>query len=399
MPRDYLHEGAYKLAVELRTIEKQLQEPNKSYVLGYKRFLELNNRKEKTIVRRLQELRSILKEFKKDAKKVTKEDIESIALWINKSERASISKDKMRLTLKNFYKWLYQSDEYPDLVRWIKLSNAETKKLPAEVLLTEEDIAKLIEACKNQRDKALIALLWDTGMRIGELLTLRIQDLTFQKEGMSYVRLSGKTGDRRTPIIFSTPYLVNYLNDVRKHANPEDRLFVIINHGTITNNPMDYPSIRKILKQLKERSQITKRVYPHLFRHSRATFYANSLTEQQLKAVFGWSGASKMAAVYVHLSGKDVDNAVLKANGIEHSYEAHKPSLTIKTCPKCREVNEATAKYCVRCGSPLDLNAIAEQLDVYVVKKELDSLKSALTLLMSKLDSDTQKKILDVVKT
>ncbi len=122
---------------------------------------------------------------------------------INKSSKASISKDKLRLGLKNFYKWIYKTEEYPEFVKWIKLSNEGSKKLPAEVLLTEEDIVKLIEVCMNQRDKALIALLWDTGMRVGELLTLKIQDVLFQNEGISYVRVSGKTGDRRTPIVLA----------------------------------------------------------------------------------------------------------------------------------------------------------------------------------------------------
>ena len=398
MPRDYLHEGDYRLAVELRVIEREIAEPNRTYMMGYKRNLELNNRKPKTMARRLQELRYLLIELKKDAKQATKEDIEDLVLKINKSEKAPISKDKLRLTLKNFYKWIYNSDIYPDLVRWIKLSNGEGKKLPASVLLTEDDIVSLIGACFNARDKALVALLWDSGMRVGELLGLKIQDVCFQKD-VNYVRVSGKTGDRRMPIIFSTPYIANYLNDLRNGAKPTDSLFVIINHGKITERALDYPTVRKILRDLKARAKMEKRVYPHLFRHSRATFYANRITEQQLKAVFGWTGSSKMAATYVHLSGRDIDNAIFKANGIEGKEDLQKPKLTIKNCHKCNETNEATAKYCLRCGSPLDKDPLLHTVEVDKINEELKDIKAALGLLMANLDPETRKKLVSVVRS
>ena len=399
MPRDYLHEGEYKLALELRLIERQVQEPNKSYMLGYKRFLELNNRKAKTIGRRLLELRQLLRYLKKDAKKATKTDIESLALYINRSDRVPLSKDKMRLVLKNFYKWLYNSEEYPDLVKWIKLSNEGSKRLPAEVLLNEDDIRKMLEACRNQRDKAVVALLWDSGMRVGELLNLKIHDVSLQKDGISYARVSGKTGDRRTPIVFSVPYLTNYLTDLRRYAKPTDSLFVIVDHGKVTDRPLDYPSILKILIHVKERSGITKRIYLHLFRHSRATFYATSMTEQELKSVFGWTGSSNMAAIYVHLSGKDVDNAVLKANGILNSKsEPIAPKLTIKTCYKCHDMNEATARYCIKCGSPLDLTPIQQLNEAERVNQRLNDVMQALSLLAEKVDNQTKAKLSEMIE-
>lgn len=60
---------------------------------------------------------------------------------------------------------------------------------------------------------------------------------------------------------------------------------------------------------------------PHNFRHSRATYLANFLTEAQMKEYFGWQQDSKMAGVHVHLSGRDVDNALLRVYGIENKNE------------------------------------------------------------------------------
>jgi hypothetical protein len=70
------------------------------------------------------------------------------------------------------------------------------------------------------------------------------------------------------------------------------------------------------LNKIAKKAGINKRIHPHLFRHSRATYMANFLTEAQMNAYFGWVQGSSMPSIYVHLPGCDIDDAVLKANGI-----------------------------------------------------------------------------------
>ncbi len=209
MDRTYLNNGEYRVASELRMVDRELPEPNRSYAIGYKEYLELNNRKGKTIARRLGELRFILKSLNKDARQADRRDTEQVVMAINKGKRrdqngkgtsidlASITKRKLKQNLRSFYKWLYGKDEYPDIVKWVKVGTEVKNKLPEE-MLNEEEIKKLIEVCRNQRDKTIIALLWDTGMRIGELLNLKIKDISLT-ENISHVRVSGKTGDRQVP--------------------------------------------------------------------------------------------------------------------------------------------------------------------------------------------------------
>ena len=78
------------------------------------------------------------------------------------------------------------------------------------------------------------------------------------------------------------------------------------------------------LKKIAKKAKIKKRIHPHLFRHSRCTYMANYLTEAQMNLYFGWIQGSDMPSVYVHLSGRDVDDAVLKANGITAKEETAK---------------------------------------------------------------------------
>ncbi len=372
--------------------------------------MELNNRKARTIARRLGDLRFILRVLPKDAKLATRKDIENVVMAINKgksrdingnptnNDLAILSKRKLKQILRAFYKWLYNSDNYPDIVKWVKVDREVQNKLP-EDLLSEEEVKKLIEDCKNQRDKTIIALLWDIGMRIGEFLGLRIKDITLAKT-ISHVKVYGKTGGRQVPLTFSVPYLVNYFNNFRGNARPEDPLFTTLEHNTVSNTHIDYPRVSKLLHDLKERTNFPKRLYPHLFRHSRATHYANFLTESQAKVFFGWTGASSMMARYVHLGGRDIDNAVFRANGIEldPNGESLRPKPSVKTCEKCREINEITAKYCIRCGTDLEKSMVKEVLDVVIAQKETDVLKKAIKLLMDKADPKTRNEVLDIVK-
>ena len=124
---------------------------------------------------------------------------------------AILSKRKLKEILRAFYRWLYNLDHYPEIVNWIKVDRDVSNKLP-EYLLSEEEVKKLVENCKNQRDKTIIALLWDTGMCVGELLNLRIRDISMS-DGLSHAIVRGKTGERGVPLVFSVPYLANYLND------------------------------------------------------------------------------------------------------------------------------------------------------------------------------------------
>ena len=76
----------------------------------------------------------------------------------------------------------------------------------------------------------------------------------------------------------------------------------------------------------------------------------------------GWVYGSRMTQIYVHLSGRDQDNAILKAYGIEvreeRSIESQKPSL----CPRCREPNDPKAKFFWKCGMILDRSLTEEKL-------------------------------------
>jgi integrase/recombinase XerD len=118
-----------------------------------------------------------------------------------------------------------------------------------------------------------------------------------------------------------------------------------------------------MLKRLAERAGLRKRIYTHLMRHSRATELATILTEAQMKEHFGWVPGSYMPSTYVHLSGRDVDGAILKAHGIFVDEESRtSAAITLTKCPRCAKGITSEDQFCPACGMVLDAK-IAVQLE------------------------------------
>lgn len=122
---------------------------------------------------------------------------------------------------------------------------------------------------------------------------------------------------------------------------------------------MNLRFINKMLRNAAKKAGIKKPVNPHHFRHSRATYTAQFLTEAQMKEYFGWVQNSSMAVRYVHLSGKQVDNAILKMYGLKKE-ETQTDVLKREPCPRCQNLNDVNHNYCEKCWLPLIPKAINE---------------------------------------
>ncbi|MBU0591017.1 tyrosine-type recombinase/integrase [Candidatus Micrarchaeota archaeon] len=295
----------------------------------------------------------------KDFKKATKNDLLNLISTIDMKSYSEYTKYDFKVVLKMFYKWLLGNDEeFPEVIKWMKPKlKASKHKLPEE-LLTPEEVNQLANATTNPRDKALVLVLYESGCRIGELLYLKLKNVHFDKYG-AILRVSGKTGDRRIRIIASVQILTLWLQEHPDKDNPNSPLWPA-RLGHYKPEPCSYPSLLTMLKRAAKRAKIRKRIYPHLFRHSRATSLANKLTEAQMKEFFGWTQDSGMAATYVHLSGRDVDSALLQMYSLKEKPEEKQQKLDIRFCPRCKEKNSPTQSFCGKCGSPFDEQLILE---------------------------------------
>jgi integrase/recombinase XerD len=298
-----------------------------------------------------------------------KDSIDQFLSWLEQQPLSEHTKSDYRITLSVFYKWI-EAEELgmttedlvrqrlePKLIMNLKVkSKNKQQKLP-EQLLTEEEILLLIQNASNPRDKAFIAMLFESGARISELGTLQIKNITFIEQGMA-IQVDGKTGPRRIFLVTSKEYLKNWLNQHPDVSNPEAPLWI----GDYLKQQIKYSMFRKILIQTAKKAKIIKPINPHQFRHSRATILAQHLTEQQLKVYLGWTPDSKMAGVYVHI--KQVDDAILNMYGMKIETQEQTKMLSRKCI--CGTENEPTIQFCKQCQAPLT----SEALHQYEEKKE-----------------------------
>jgi site-specific recombinase XerD len=307
---------------------------------------------------------------KKDFRKCKKKDIIDLVATLEKSDYAYTTKQEMKITLRKFFKWLRGKDECPKEVKWFKcyrtLSN---RKLPEE-LLSENEVKALIDSANSARDKALIAVLYESGVRVGELLSLKMKNINFDEYGAQLL-VDGKTGMRQVRIIASVPYLTEWINEHPQKDNPDTPLWLLEKKiKELTHN-----DIQRILRKIKKKSGIKKMTNAHNFRHSRATFLASFLTDAQMKEYFGWAQSSKMASVYIHMNGKNVDNALLKLNNVklkEDEKGKEETNFTQKKCGRCGEINMPTDKFCFKCGMVLDKKTMEEILEKDVEREKAD---------------------------
>lgn len=312
-----MEKGIYKVNVfkRLESVqESDISEVNKRLIQEFVNHCVVTGLGEHRILKYISTLKNIALTMQSDFDAVDAKCLQSYVAVLEQSDSSEWTKHDYKVTLKKFYRWHFDDDD-PSLTKWIKtrISNSRSK-LPDD-MLTECEVVELIGAATNKRDKALIALLWDIGARIGEVGTLRIRHVSFDDIG-AVINVSGKTGPRRVRAVYSVSYLKEWISEHQGNDNPNSPLWFKFNSSDNQLTMLRYDAIRMQLIKIARRAGITKNIHPHLFRHSRATYMANFLTEAQMNAYFGWVQGSDMPAVYVHLSGRDVDDAVLKANGV-----------------------------------------------------------------------------------
>lgn len=313
-------------------------------------------------VKYIQTLRQVFAGSHKPATKWTKEDVEAFVNRIESADYSAWTKHDYRVVLKRFFRWLRGTEDYPPEVRALKIgARCTSRKLPEE-MLTEEEVGMMVPACPSPRDAAFIASLYETGCRPDELGSLRIKHVHPDQYGFVLL-VNGKTGMRRARVCLFAHVLAAWLELHPRRGDPEAVLWASRTDSNCRVPPSN-SILNRMVKLAARRVGINKRIYPYIFRHSRATFLASRLTEAQMNAVFGWTQGSDMPRTYVHLSGRDVDGALLQIAGVASSDAQPRESILKPwTCIRCAVSNPGTSRFCGRCAAPHDSAGVFRQED------------------------------------
>ncbi len=287
--------------------------------------------------------------------------------------------------LKRFYLWM-SDNEYTNIpekkIKKFKIPKPPQMSVTAEELLSEEDILKMIDACWNSRDRALISMLYEGAFRIGELGNLQWKQIKFNSWN-TVVNVDSKTDrPRYIPLLIAKPYIAQWKNDYPFEPEGDNHVFLSFND----NEPIQYRGMQKKILKIAEKAGITKKIHPHLFRHSRITHLIQKGYSESCIKKMGWGNlTTNMFSTYAHLTDSDIDNEIAKQEGIITEDKPEHSPLEARQCPRCYTINGPTMNFCGSCGLELTPEALAEKKELmdnlHNLNKEqlLDLVQKALT--------------------
>jgi len=223
------------------------------------------------------------------------------------------SQSRLISGLRSFFNYLvfedYRKDNPLELIESPKIG----RKLPDT--LSEEEIDHIIKAIdlskpQGERNRAMLETLYGCGLRVSELINLKLSDLFFDE---GFIKVTGKGDKQRfVPIINITQKYINiYRNEIRIHLNiqsgHEDTLFLNRRGKQLTR-----AMIFTIIKQLTEKIGLKKNISPHTFRHSFAThLLQNDADLRSIQLMLGHESITT-TEIYVHLDKSHLTKVVEK---------------------------------------------------------------------------------------
>ena len=235
---------------------------------------------------------------------ISEETIQQFIYHIAKQLNAR-SQARIISGLKSFFSYLifedYRSDNPLELIETPRIG----RKLPDTLSIV--DIDRLIAAIdlssnEGERNRAMLETLYGCGLRVSELVTLKISDLFFDE---GFIKITGKGNKQRfVPIgSYTQKYIEIYKDNVRSHLNiqkgHEDTLFLNRRGRQLTR-----AMIFTIIKELAVKINLNKTISPHTFRHSFAThLLENGADLRSIQLMLGHESITT-TEIYVHLDRK-----------------------------------------------------------------------------------------------
>ena len=235
---------------------------NDNYLSMFLNAKKIEGCSERTLTYYKTTVEKLLSDVNDPIRKVTTDDIrEYLANYrcINDCSKTTI--DNIRRNISSFFTWLEEED-YIIKSPMRRIHKIKTTKTVKEVI-SDEEIEKMRDGCWSLRDLAIIDLLYSTGIRIGELVRLNIDDIDFEERECI---VFGK-GDKERRVYFDAKTKIHLMGYINSRSDENPALFVTL------DAPYDRLKISGVeirLRRLGRELNINK-VHPHKFRRTMAT--------------------------------------------------------------------------------------------------------------------------------
>lgn len=291
-----------------------------SYKKGFKAFLQLEKSlANNSIEAYLRDIDKLTQYFESQNKvhlspsQVKLDDLQHFLAWIYEIGIGARSQARILSGIKAFYQYLLLENIVTDNPATLLESPKLGRKLPDTLDLEEINlILNTIDLSSPQghRNKAIIETLYSCGLRVSELVELKISNLFFEDE---FIKVIGKGNkERLVPISSSAIKEIKlYMEQIRIHqeVNPADENILFLNRrGKKLTRVMIFTMIKELVKQ----AGIKKTVSPHTFRHSFATHLVEAGAD--LRVVQDMLGHASITTteIYMHLDRSFVHDEILK---------------------------------------------------------------------------------------
>ena len=248
--------------------------------------------------------------FEKQGKKIfdlKRSDMQEYVEYLKENNKSNSTISRSAASIKAFYKYLLSKGlAEENIVDKIEAPKVDRKE---PMILTQNEIEKLLEQpdtneLKGQRDKVMLQILYATGIRVTELISLRVDDVNLAG---GYIKVKKKNNERHIPLgNLASKSLKEYINKVRPlliKTEDDKTLFINTNGKKMTRQ-----GYWKILKQYNDQAKIDKDITPHTIRHSFAVHMLENGAE--IKTVQELLGHNDVAStlMYTQMAGINLEN-------------------------------------------------------------------------------------------
>tara|TARA_Y100000310_G_scaffold284177_1_gene306794 strand:+ start:4854 stop:5693 length:840 start_codon:yes stop_codon:yes gene_type:complete len=179
------------------------------------------------------------------------------------------------------------------------------KQLPE--VLTKGEVKILIDSADNRKSRLIVSMLYSSGLRVSELVNLRVDDLNFD-ENVGWVR-KGKGGKDR---LFTLSGALS--EELKEYLDGRENEYVLSKEKALTTR-----NIQKIIKGMRVRSGISKKVTPHTLRHSFATHLLEAGTDIRMIQTMLGHASLNTTQMYTHISSEEIKKVKNPLDSLEEN--------------------------------------------------------------------------------
>lgn len=288
------------------------------YIADYGRFLETEKHASQNTVssylRDVSQFQSYLQEnLGTDLKRAKPEMVQSYMAWMQGRGKSASSVTRFVASIKSFYNYMGASGTVKNNPTKGVVAEHVERKYPE--ILTNKEVELFLEQpkcidAKGYRDHAMLELLYATGIRVTELISLDLRDLNL---AAGFIRCRSKGKERIIPLYHTAvKALQDYIRDIRPQIiadSEEEALFV-----NMSGERMSRQGFWKIIKYYQEKAGIEKDITPHTLRHSFAVhLLENGADLRSIQEMLGHADISS-TQIYTHVVKKQLKDVYNKAH-------------------------------------------------------------------------------------